>query len=295
MVEDEKTIEENWDEPIDYPYISSRNIMFRVIEYIDGRYKSPDEDVLKTDFHFLSFQKDDLVVLAARPAIGKTAFVLSLANQLILKKKIPVGFVAPVWSEEDIGMRLLAIETGVSIPKIRHGMLKVDDFRKILECAVQYFEAPFYLFNEPNCSFKAIKRTAINMAMENHIQLLIVDGFEYLQEMIDSEENHYRIKLTYLLSEFKRLAIELHIPVILVMEMPKTKHYYEPTLWDFRRYMIIPDRADKVLFLHRDRLQAYTKSQDAKLIVAKNNCGPTGDIDLEFYPDIVKFSWKQTY
>ena len=292
MAEEEKIEEENWDEPIEYGYISGKEVMFRVIEDIENRYKAPDEDVLKADLHWLSFQKDDLVVLAARPAIGKTAFVLSLVNQLVLKKKIPVGFAVPIWSEEVIGMRLLAIETGVPGQKIRSGMLKVDDVRKIQECAGQYFDAPFYLFNEPNCSFKAIKRNTIEMAMEKHIEVLIVDGFEYLQEIIDGDEKSYRITLTYLLSEFKRLAVELHIPVILVMEMPKTKHDYEPTLWDFRRYMIIPDRADKVLFLHRDRLMTYTKSQDAKLIVAKNNCGPTGDIPLEFNPDIGKFSSK---
>ena len=150
MAEEQKKSfeEENWDEPIDYPYISGRDIMFRVIEYIETRYKSPDEDVLKTDLHWLSFQKDDLVVLAARPAIGKTAFVLSLVNQLVLKKKIPVGFAVPIWSEEVIGMRLLAIETGVPGQKIRSGMLKVDDVRKIQETAGQYFDASFYLFNE---------------------------------------------------------------------------------------------------------------------------------------------------
>ncbi len=294
MAEDNKTFDEENSELIDYPYISAQDLMFRVIEYIEARYKSPDKDVLKTDSPYLYFEKDDLVVLASRPGMGKTAFVLSLISQLVLKKQIPVGFAVPDWTEEEIGAKLLSINTGVPISKIRSGMLKVDDVKKIQEAAKQFFEAPFYLFNEPNCNFHAIKKQVINMAMENHIQLLIVDGFEYLQDIIDSDEKNYRITLTYLLSEFKRLSVELHIPIILVMDIPKSKNDNEPTLLDFRRYTIIPDRADKVLFLHRDRSKIYTKCQTAELIIAKDNCGREGTIGMDYYPITGKFCWKQT-
>lgn len=294
MAEEKKIEEENWDEPIDYPYFSARNIMFRVIEYIEARYKSPDKDVLKTDSPLLYFQNDDLVVLASKPHMGKTAFVLGLISQFVLEKKISVGLAVPVLSEHDIGMRLLSIDTEVPVHKIRSGMLKVDDVKKIQKSANKFFDSPFFLFYEPNCSFKAIRKNAIEMAMENHIQLLIVDDFEYLQDIVDCDEKNYRIELSTLLSEFKRLAVELHIPIILVMDIPESENDNEPTLSDFNKYMIIPDKADKLLFLHKGRFQKYTKIQNAKLIIAKNNSGPKKDIPLDYYRRIEKFSWRHS-
>ncbi|SFI85767.1 DnaB-like helicase C terminal domain-containing protein [Treponema bryantii] len=276
---------------IDYPYSSAKEVMLEVVEYIERRFKGPENEVLlETRFPYLSFQKEDLVVLASKPGIGKTNFVLSLISQLILDKQIPVALISPLISECEIGMRLVSINSDIHLAKIRCGMLGKEEVEKMQKIAGRLFEAPFYIYNEPNCSFKNIKKKAIEFAMEKHIQLFIVDNFEYLQELVDARENEYRTILTNLLREFRYLANELHIPIIITMNIPNLKSDLEPNLLDFKKYMVITEEADKVVFLHRERNKTGFVKQDAKLIVAKNTSGPTGDISVRFYSSTGKFT-----
>ena len=273
---------------------SSKDIMFKAIDEIDARYQSKGNgstDSIITGFSWLEFEKDELIVLGARPSIGKTAFILSLMSKLILDKKLSVGFIDPgLVDNTKIGFRLLAIDSGVPLAKIRSGMLKTQDVKKLQVSANKFFYSNFYLYNEPNVCFTDLKDTIINMTMEQHIQILFIDNFKYIREAVDADEKTLRTRLNYLLSEFKHLAEELHIPIVIAMELPETKKNEEPSMKDFMKTMIIPEIADKVLFLHRNRLLDAPLSQDAKLILAKNNSGWTGEFDLKFYPLISKFT-----
>lgn len=288
---EEKDSEVNLEKKIDYPYSSAKDVMLEVVEYIERRIKGPENEVLlETGFPYLSFQKEDLIVLASKPGIGKTNFVLSLISQLILDKQAPVALISPILPECEIGIRLVSINSGIHFAKVRSGMLGKEEVEKIQEIAGRLFESPFYIYNEPNCSLKNIKKKVIDFAMEKHIQLLIVDAFEYLQDLVDARESEYRTILTNLLREFRYLANELHIPIIITMNIPNFKSDLEPNLLDFKKYMIIPEEADKVVFLHRERNKTGFVKQDAKLIVAKNTSGPTGDISVRFYSSTGKFT-----
>lgn len=289
MADEQKTNDENCNNSIDCSYISGKEIMLHAIEGIERSFKNTDTNVLKTDFKYLEFQRDDLVVLAGRPYIGKTNFVLNLLSQFVLEKKIPVGLVDAKNQEYSIANRILSINSGIPFAMIRSGMLRMDEVSRIQEAAAKFFDSPLYLFNEPNSGLEAIKRNAIHMAMEHHIQLLIVDAFEYIQEIVDTDEKNYRAKLTYLLCAFKSVATQLNIPVILVMEIPETRNNNEPNLSVFKKHMVIPDRADKVIFLHRDRLTNYAMSQNTKLIVAKNSNGSVVDISINYNTVTGKF------
>ena len=279
------------DEEGTYGSVSAKDLMLNVIEYIESRFKGPDnEDVLETGFPYLNFQNEDIVVLASKPSIGKTSFLLSLASNLILEKNIPVALISPTMSEGEIGMRLLSINSGVALGKIRSGMLVEKELIKIQDTAGKLFESPFYSYHEPNCDLKTIKTNAIKLAMEKHIQLLIVDDFEYLQDLVDAKDREYRRKLANLLCEVWDITLDLHIPVIISMNTPNSKSNLEPNLLDFKKYMVIPEEADKVIFLHRERNKTGFVKQDAKLIVAKNTCGPTGDMNVRFNASTGKFT-----
>ncbi len=166
-------ITDKLNEPGNISYISGGELFYNVINYIENHY-SKYKDGLETGFGNLHLQKGDLVIFAAKPCMGKTSFVLSLLNQFASKKKISVGLVTPCTTEDLIGTKLLAINTGVPVSRIRSGMLRLDHFNEINEGARKIREAPFYLYNEPNCNFEAIKRNAASMAMDNQIQLLVV-------------------------------------------------------------------------------------------------------------------------
>ena len=290
-----KQDEINWNDSLDYTYSSIKDTMIETINFIEGRYRTKSKDeVIETGIRWLEFCKEDLVVIGSRPAIGKTSFILSLISEFILNKNIPVGLVTPGTIERDIGIRLLAINSEVPIQKIRSGMMRIAELEKVQKTANVLFEAPLYFFDEPNCSFKNLKDNVLKMALEEHIQLLFIDGFKYIQEIIDADTENYRIRLAKLLTEFKALAMELHIPIILTLDLPATKNNEEPTIQDLRKNMIIADKADKILFLHRNRLYDYRVNyQDAELITIKNTAGPYGTFPLHFYPITCKFSYKE--
>ena len=286
-----KKNEINWNDELDYTYSSIKDTMFETITIIEDRYRTKSKDeVIETGIRWLEFCKEDLVVLGARPSIGKTSFILSLISEFIINKNIPVGLVTPGTIERDIGIRLLAINSEVALPKIRSGMMKIAELKKVQEISNVLFEAPLYFYDEPNCSFKNLKDNVLKMALEEHIQLLFIDGFKYIQEIIDADSENYRTRLARLLTEFKALAMDLHIPIILTLDLPATKNNEEPTIQDLRKNMIIADKADKILFLHRNRLyDDCVKYQDAELITIKNTAGLYGTFPLHFYPIIAKF------
>ena len=290
-----KQDEINWNDSLDYTYSSIKDTMFETINFIEGRYRRKFKDeVIETCICWLEFCKEDLIVLGARPYIGKSSFILSLISDFILNKNIPVGLVTPGTIDRDIDIRLLAINSEVPISKIRSGMMRIAELEKVQKTANALFEAPLYFYDEPNCSFKNLKDNVLKMALEEHIQLLFIDGFKYIQEIIDADSENYRTRLARLLTEFKTLAMDLHIPIILTLDLPATKNNEEPTIQDLRKNMIIADKADKILFLHRNRLYDYRVNyQDAELITIKKTAGPYGTFPLHFYPITCKFSYKE--
>lgn len=291
----EKNLEDiNWNEALDYTYSSLKDTMLDTVQIIDNQYnKKPTGEIIKTCIGELKFCKDDLIVLGARPWKGKTSFILSLISDFILNKHIPVGLVAPGTITYDIGIRLLGINSEVPLPKIRSGMMRLPEYEKVQKTAKALFEAPLYFYEEPNCSFNNLKNNVIKMAMEDHIQLLFIDGFEYIQEIVDADAENYRTRLAKLLNNFKALAMELQIPIIITLDLPATKSNKEPSLEDLRKNIIIADKADKILFLHRNELYNCINYQDAKLITIRNTTGPFYIFPLHFYPLICKFSYEE--
>lgn len=272
-------------------------VLERTIEVTDKKIKFSNEnqdnsenpevnDVLKTGFTSLNFRGGELCVLSSKQGMGKTAFVMSLIKQLAVDQKQPVGFVNPgSFSDEYFGQRLLALSTGVNTIKILTGILNVSEVTKIQAAAKELYAAPIEYFNEPNCSFAAAEEAIKNMVQKNHARLIIVEGFDFLQELVDADRDDFRDMLEHLLWNFRCLASELSVPIILVMDLPQIDSdiFSSPTLLDFKKYMIIPTFADKVIFVHRDRLcNKKTPVNVAQLIIAKNESGPTAELSMRF-------------
>lgn len=265
---------------------SAKNAMFDTIDSIEARYNHASNNVnrINTGFSCLEFDNGNLIVLAARPSIGKTAFLFSLTKQLAIDKGVPVGLInTGTLNSVTLGQRFMALDSGVPLYKIRSGMLKVSDVRKIQETAKKLFDVPLYFKIEPNCSFKDFVLAAESMLEEKPIRLIIIDDFDYFEELMDAEKEYYRFELEKLMDSLKEFAVEHNIPIVLGMTLPN-ESAEPPELLDFRKNLVIPYKADTVIFLHRDRLNEEVKHCSVSVYVAKNVCGPTYDFSLRFYP-----------
>ena len=279
-------------------YEPVKNSLVNAIEHIEKAFKTADtleNDYLITGIENFNLHKGDFIILGARPSIGKTAFALSLLNNLSVEQKIPAGFITCGDTDSGrIGQRLISMKSGVLYHKIRCGTLNKDDLTEIQNAAQQIFEAPLFIYDKPNIMFAELEFTARMMVQKEKAQLIVIDSFEYLQEIVDAKEDEYRFELEDLLNEFKKMAKELNVPVILLMNMPLSEDGYEPTLMDFRKYMIIPRLADSIMFLHRERCKAADEIPDCKLIIAESENGFCCDINLKFSPETAGFIFEKT-
>ena len=201
-------------------YHSIKDSMLNTIEYVQSQYENEDADFLFTDFENLKFHKDDLIILAGKKSIGKTAFAVSLINQFAITKKKPVGITMPgKMDSKELCLRLISMNSGISYHKFRSGMLSKDDFEKMKTITAPIYDVPIFTYSDSNCHFGFLKDVAKQMHEQADIRLFIVDDFDYMDEYLNSPEY-----IEELLDNFKELAKELHIPIILVLESTDFNH-----------------------------------------------------------------------
>lgn len=275
---------------------SAKDIMFKEIELIEARYKSKNQftgvptGFARLDTMTSGFQKSELIIIGARPSIGKTALALSMIQNIACEKRIPCGFFSLEMPYESIGMRLLAQEARVPMQKIRSGMLKVDDVKKIQDAAGRWFEAPLYTVDTPNMKLIDLRAVARRMVKNNKVEIIFID---YIG-LISTEDPTAPVfeQVSLISKSLKALARELSIPIVALCQVARDAEGQEPNLAQLRGSGSIEQDADVVMFLHRDRLREEVTAQDAKIILAKQRNGATGDVDIMFLPTYSKFENK---
>ena len=275
---------------------SAKDIMFKEIELIEARYKSKNQftgvptGFAKLDTYTSGFQNSELIIIGARPSIGKTALALSIIQNIACEKRIPCGFFSLEMPYESIGMRLLAQEARVPMQKIRSGMLKVDDVKKIQDAAGRWFEAPLYTVDTPNMKLIDLRAVARRMVKNQGVKIIFID---YIG-LISTEDPTAPVfeQVSLISKSLKALARELNIPIVALCQVARDAEGQEPNLAQLRGSGSIEQDADVVMFLHRDRLKDEVVAQDAKIILAKQRNGATGDIDIIFLPAYSKFENK---
>ena len=277
---------------------SAKDIMFKEIELIEARYKSKNQftgvptGFAKLDTYTSGFQNSELIIIGARPSIGKTALALSMIQNIACEKRIPCGFFSLEMPYESIGMRLLAQEARVPMQKIRSGMLKVDDVKKIQDAAGRWFEAPLYTVDTPNMKLIDLRAVARRMVKNNKVKIIFID---YIG-LISTEDPTAPVfeQVSLISKSLKALARELQIPIVALCQVARDAEGQEPNLAQLRGSGSIEQDADVVMFLHRDRIKDgdNVAAQDAKIILAKQRNGACGDIDIMFIPTFSKFENK---
>lgn len=240
------------------------------------------------------FQKSDLVILAARPSMGKTSLALNVALNCARDAKVPVGIFSLEMSRDQLVDSLLTIEAGIDSWRLRTGNLREDDFSKINYAMGVLSESPIYIDDSPLMSVMDIRAKARRLQAENGLGIVIVD---YLQ-LIDSKNSGGDSNRVQEVSEISRglkaLARELKVPVVALSQLSRaveSRPDKRPMLSDLRESGSIEQDADVVMFIYRE--DYYDPDTDRKgvtqILIRKHRNGPIGEIDLYFHPEFRRF------
>ena len=259
-----------------------------------------DLDLLTQGFH-----KSDLIIIAGRPSMGKTALGLNLALNVIKESKLPVLFFSLEMSKEQIMYRLLSIESNIDQAKLKNGQLYEDDWVKLNKVIKTLSKVPFFIDDTPNLSIQDIQ-SKIHQTIFEHTQisLVIIDYLQLMQNSKTKPDNRAQ-ELSMITRALKNLARQFNIPIISLSQLNRsveTRLDKKPILSDLRESGSIEQDADLVLMLSKNNNnnnnlnnnfnQNQSNVQDyylTELIIAKQRNGPTGSIQLKFYPKKTKF------
>ena len=250
-------------------------------------------------------QRSDLVVLAARPSLGKTSLALNIARNAALDQGACVALFSLEMSRDSVVQRMLAGEAGVDFGHIRWGRFSENDERRVMEASGALSEARIYVDDSPQVRVMDIRSKARRLHFEEKIDLVIVDYLQLIQGSSGRSENRVQ-ELSQITRSLKMVARELNVPVLAVSQLSRAVEHrpsHIPQLADLRESGSIEQDADVVMFIHREDLlysvEEWNRQHDleeepyprglADVLVAKHRNGPLGQIKLRFLSNLVKF------
>lgn len=244
-------------------------------------------DDLTTGLH-----PSDLIILAARPSVGKTAFSLNIAQNVAIRSRVPVGFFSLEMSKDQLAMRMLGSEAGVDGQKIRTGWLDANDWAKISDASDILSEAPIFIDDTPALTIMEMRSKARRMKLEQDVGLIIVDYLQLMRAGGRTESRQQEV--SEITRSLKALARELQVPLIALSQLSRRAEEREgkrPSLSDLRESGEIEQAADLVAFLYRE--DYYDPESPARnlieVIVGKHRNGPVGTVKLTFLKHIGRF------
>lgn len=270
--------------------------MVRITSQQDGSLRGHKTGYLDLDNLLGGFQKSDLIILAARPSVGKTALAINLAYN-IAKQKIPVGVFSMEMSLDQVVDRFIALASGVSLWEMRTGKLshEQDELLRVTMACDELKNFPLYIDDSPSPNIMQMRAMARRLQAEHGLGLIIVD---YLQLMSGRRNYDSPVQMVTEISRgLKGLAKELNVPIIALSQLSRAieERGGKPKLSDLRDSGSIEQDADLVMFIHReDKSKAHgqfdaSKTNIADLIVAKHRNGPTGEIKFRIDPSSLRF------
>jgi replicative DNA helicase len=254
-----------------------------------------------TGFHDLDllttgFQASDLIVLAARPSVGKTSFALNVAEHASVDEGKTVGLFSLEMSKEQLVQRMLSSVAGIDSQRLRSGFLEDMDFARIAPAMEKLSRAPLYIDDTPSISTMELRTKARRLQAERGLDLLIVDYLQLMQADTVSRDANRVQEVTEISRGLKALARELKIPVLALSQLsrqPELRESREPRLSDLRESGAIEQDADLVIFLWREKEKPSeddtTEGEVVNLRLAKHRNGPTGDTKLWFRKNQTRF------
>ena len=243
------------------------------------------------------FKEEEMIIVGARPSIGKTAFALSMAINMAIHKDVPVGFFSLEMSAADIMRRLLSCESRVPMDRIKRPQkLQEDDLQRIYQTAVAIHKKPLYICAEANMNLLDIKATARMMQRKFGVQVIFIDYIGLIALENAGVRPRHEV-VSEISRSLKALSRELKIPLVILAQLNRESEKgddKEPLLSNVRDSGSIEQDADVVMLLHRPRItkqneEEKSQSFPTKVIIAKNRNGATDTVTLNFVPRFVRF------
>lgn len=271
------------------------------------QFLNPSLPGLKSGFYDLDlltngFQKSDLIIIAGRPSMGKTAFALNITLNVIKQLKVPVLFFSLEMSKEQMSYRLLSSETKINTLRLKKGNLYKEDWLGINDSIKNLSTLPLFIDDTSNPSISDIVAKIKQIIFEqNKLGLIIIDYLQLMQNSKFKVENRVQ-ELSQITRSLKNIAREFEVPIIALSQLSRSvenRINKRPILSDLRESGSIEQDADLVLMLYREnyynsKLIPETNKNTVELIIAKQRNGPIGTIDLKFDPDLTKFFNKDS-
>jgi len=240
-------------------------------------------------------QKSDLIILASRPSVGKSSLALNMADHIACEKKMPVGIFSLEMSKEQIIDRLLCLRGSVDSWKLRTGNLEDEDFGKLNYAMGVLSEAPIFIDDSPMLNAMEIRTKARRLQADNDLGLIVVDYLQLMQGASYHGSDNRVQEVSEISRNLKALARELDVPVLALSQLSRAVEHRpdkKPILADLRESGSIEQDADVVMFIYRE--DAYDQESDkkniAEILIRKHRNGPTGDIELYWKPEYLKFA-----
>lgn len=250
----------------------------------------------------------EMIVIAARPSMGKTSLAMNMAEHIAIDLGIPVGIFSLEMTAESLVMRMLCSQTKVSMQDIRTGTLSVQDLTRMTNQAGKLSSAPIHIDDTPGLSILNLRSRARRM-MEKGIKLFVIDYLQLLHSTSARADNNRQQEIADISNGIKSLAKELNVPIIVLSQLNRDVEKEKnrpPRLSDLRESGAIEQDADLVLLIYRPdkKTDKYSRQEDideepeeskfnmaveVKLIIAKQRNGPTGDVDLIFLKNYTRF------
>lgn len=282
--------------------ISTAELLSQVFLELKQRSLNPTLSGLSSGFYdFDSFtqglQNSDLIILAGRPSMGKTAFSLNLALNIIKNSNLPVLFFSLEMSKEQVIYRILSMETKINQMRLRRGNIYKEDWFQLTEIIRMLSTLPFFIDDTPNLSINKIRSKIKAILFEqNKIGMIIIDYLQLMQNTKFKTDNRVQ-EISQITRSLKSIAREFNIPVIALSQLSRgveNRVNKRPILSDLRESGSIEQDADLVCMLYRDNYYNSNKNEiiensKVELIIAKQRNGPTGTVNLEFDESCTKF------
>ncbi|MFA6170738.1 MAG: replicative DNA helicase [Candidatus Margulisiibacteriota bacterium] len=244
------------------------------------------------------FQNSELIIIAARPSVGKTAFALNIAQDVAIRSKIPVAIFSLEMSKESLAQRMLCAEAEIEQQKLKTATLSDTGWKKLTRALGRLSEAPIFIDDSASMSSTEIRAKARRLKLERGLGLIIIDYLQLMRGNKSRVENRVQ-EISEIARSLKVMARELECPVVALSQLSRAVEQRPdriPRLSDLRESGEIEQTADLVMFIHRD--DYYNPQSErgnvAEIIIAKQRNGPVGQIELVFRKEIAKFASKES-
>jgi len=282
-------------------YVPIKQVVLNALERIEKASKSKGTvtgiptGFIDLDYKLSGLQPSDLVLVAARPSMGKTAFVLNIAQYVAFRKNKGVAIFSLEMSKEQLVNRMFSLESQVDAQALRTGNLKDSDWEKLIESAGIIGSSNLVIDDTPGISVSELRSKCRKYKLEHDIQLIIIDYLQLMTGSVGKRSESRQQEISEISRSLKALARELNVPVVALSQLSRaveSRPDKRPMLSDLRESGAIEQDADVVMFIYRD--EYYNKDSEfkkqAEIIIAKQRNGPVGTVNLAWLGEYTKFA-----